>query len=301
MVKDSKQMRWLAGAAAAACGSLLLLIVSCTGGNSLRARHLSAREAAELTNTIATANQTAEAALAEQANAWRARFESARSPQQLKAFVERLISLEQKIYQGVEMLQGQGDEQRVRALFRQYVLDDRQLGADMQSTIEGFEQFLFEQDRPILEAAGVSAEDWSRSLQAVRPAMPNWSAVLEPVVAQAVREARDDLGRSAMNEVVSDYTGNGLKSLARSTGLDNTQPGSFGDMVTGVAMDAAAGFFVDAVLDPTDSIVASLRHRMIAAEQSLLDGEQGLVTVLQQTKAAHEAARNSLIGITPAR
>jgi hypothetical protein len=301
MTKDPKRSRWLAGAAAAAGGSMLLLVLSCMGGGPLRAHRLSAREAAELARMVASANQTSEAAFAERANAWRAHFQSARSSEQLGVFVEQLLGYEQKLYQGAELLQKQSDEQRVRALFRKYVLDDSQLVADMQATVEQYEQFLFEQDRPILAAAGVSAADWSRQLKASRPAVPKWNQALEPVVTQAVHEARQDVARFAATWVAGDYAGDGIKSLARSAGLDNTEEGSLADAFTGLVLDATAGLVIDKVMDPTDEIVARLSQRLIVAEKAILEGEEGLLTVLHQTRAAHESARRSLISTSHSR
>lgn len=301
MTKDPKRNRWLIGAVAAVGGSMLLLMLSCIGGVTQRTPRLSARQAAELSRMIASANQSSEQAFAQHADAWRADFQSARSDERLGTFVDQLIGLEQKLLQGAEMLQKKSDESRVQELFRNLVLDDRQLGADIRATVERYEQFLFEQDRPILAAAGVSPESWTRQLKASRPSNTEWSQALEPVVAQAVQEAREDVARVAATWVAGDYAGDGLKSLARGAGLDNTEKGSLADKFTGFVIDTAAGLVIDEVMDPTDAIVARLRQRLIHAEKSILDGNDGLFNVLHQAKVAHENARNSLISTSQSR
>jgi hypothetical protein len=114
-----------------------------------------------------------------------------------------------------------------------------------------------------------------------------------------VREAREDVARVAATWVAGDYAGDGLKSLARGAGLDNTEKGSLADKFTGFVIDA--GLVIDKVMDPADEIVARLRQRLINAKKSILDGNDGLFNVLHQAMVAHENARNSLISTSQPR
>lgn len=300
-MKDPQKMRWLVGLAAAIGCLAVLAWMSRSPGDALSARGLSADEAAELAHAVRSANQTADAIYEEQVDAWRNYLQSARSPERLRAFVEELIGLEQKLQQGLELASGTSDEERVRALFNERVLDERQLAAELAATVEAYERFLSEQDRPIWEGAGVSEEAWARRLEAAQPAAADWNEALEPVVAQAVNEARQDAARFVATTVAADLTGDGLKSLARGTGLDTSEEGSVSDWLTGFVIDLGAGLAIDELTDATDDVVARLDQEMAQAEQALLDGEDGLFASLRRLQAAHVSARNALVTTADAR
>jgi hypothetical protein len=295
-MNDPKKIRWYAGltAAAAAC-AVVLGFMSGAPDDAVSARGLSAKEAAELAQAVQSVNEAADATYAEQVDAWRSYLQSARSPQRLKVFVGELIGLEQKLRQGLELATGTSDEERVLTLFRERVLDERKLAAEMNTTIEAYRQFLFEQDRPILEAAGVSEEAWARHVKAAKPDATDWTAALQPVVARAISEARKDAARFAATTVAADLTGDGVKKMARKAGWDTSEEGGLSDWVSGVVVDLGAGVVIDALTDATDTIVARLNQEMASAEYALLDGEEGLFASLRRIKSAHETARNALL------
>lgn len=250
----------------------------------------------ELAEAVRSANDVAGNVYGEKANAWRKYLAALRQPKRLKNFVGELTSLEQKFQQGVGLFdRTTSEEQRVLALFRQHVVDERQLVADMQGMVEGYEAFLFEQDRALLVAAGVPADRWSEFVGSVSANTSAWNRAMQPVVATAVSEAQRDVARFVASWVAADLLGDGIKGAARHLGLDTSEPGSLEDFITGLVIDGAAGAAIDYVTDPTDEIVAKLGRQMAQAEQTLLDGDGGLFAQLRQLYTVHAAARNQLV------
>ena len=227
---------------------------------------------------------------------------SARSPQQLKNFVGELLGYEQKAFVGAALLTGgTSDEEHVLTLFRRHVLDDRQLAADMNATVNAYDALLFDQERKLVEAPGISPAQWARTVNVAKPAPSNWNAAIRPVVMRATGEARQDVVRFVATWIASDWTRDGVRKVARDAGLDRTEEGSWADVITDFAVDAAAGAAWDYATDPTDRIVSRLSNEMARAEYVLLDGDQGLFAALRGIKAAHEQARAALLSTTSQR
>jgi hypothetical protein len=111
----------------------------------------------------------------------------------------------------------------------------------------------------------------------------------------AISEANKDAARFVATSVVADLGGSVIKGIARSLGVDTTEKGSMADSITGLGVDLAVGSALDELTDDTDGITARMRQEITRVEHVLLDGEHGLSGVLQRTKAAHLAARQSLL------
>jgi hypothetical protein len=233
--------------------------------------------------------------LAEQEQAWREYFKSIRSRGRLAKFVGELTSLEMKLHQGLALIDRKtSDEARVVSLFHQHVVDERQLVAEMQSMVASYEQFQRDATAQMLQAAGVDASAGLR-VGSIQPNTNLWQQAMAPVLATAVGEARRDVARFAANWVAADLAGDGIKQAARGLGLNNAEPGSFEDMITGAILDGAASIVIDELTDPTDEIVSTLAKKMSAAESALLDGPDGFLTQMHNVHAAHAAAREHII------
>jgi hypothetical protein len=168
------------------------------------------------------------------------------------------------------------------------------LVADLQATIEGYERFLAEQDRQLLQKAGMS-DAHGVLVEVTIPTYSNWSESLEPVFAAALDEAQRDMGRFTANWVASDAGGDALKRMMRDADIDRSEPGSFGDLFTGLVSDVVVGVVVDSVTDPTERIVARLGEEMARAEQALFASDHGFVGQLRKVKSFHEEARAQLL------
>jgi hypothetical protein len=302
MATESKKNKWLAGSGSLVACFVAVALMRALPVGSGGVEKLSPREQAELGNAVTAANQASTIAYRQQVNAWRYRLGAARSPQRLKAFVGELLSIEQKFKSSLTLVNaGTGDDERVRRLFREQILDERTLAADLTATIDGYERALFEQDRQVFEAAGISREEWNSMVRSAKPSAAAWSQAVQPVITRAVYEARQDVARFAATWVASDWAGDGIKRAAREAGWDKSEPDSWGELISGFVIDVAASAAIDAATDPTDRIVSRLGSELASAEHALLDGENGLLTVMRRIALAHESARNSVLTIAQGR
>ena len=299
---------WLSSAAAAIAACVLLVLTVKEAVPVLLSRKLAAQKPApqvnsgfpeittpsvamaELAEAVRSANALSSAKCSELIDSWRGEFRDARSPARLRPFVSELTSLVQKMHHGADLLYGPSGNESVLSSFREIVVDERQLGADLQATVEGYERFLAEQDRQILRAAGIS--DAQQGLVQVRiPAYVQWNGALEPVVAYAVQEARRDMGRFAANWIASDEGGDQLRTMFRNAGVDGSKPGSWGDFFLDVVADVGVGVAVDSMTDPTEGLIKRLGEEMARAEQAIFEGDHGFVSELRRVKSFHEEAR----------
>jgi hypothetical protein len=266
-------------------------------GRMRAAKNASVRvAAAKLAGAVQAANAQSAETYTQQVEAWREYFQAVRDQERLRNFVGELIGLEQNLRRGIGLLDGQASaDQRVLALFRQYVVDERKVAAGLQRAVDGYEGFLAEQDREILEAAGISRAQWTTVPKVPTPDSEAWNRAMQPVVARAVSESRRDAARFVANTVVADLVGDGIKSVARKSGLDKSKQGSVADWVTGIFVDVAADVAIDHLTDPTEGIITRLGQEMARSEHELLDGDQGLCVVLHELKSAHETARGKLV------
>lgn len=220
---------------------------------------------------------------------------SIRSYDRLREFVEKLIAIEQKAKRGLEFVMGESDVQRVVALFRENVVDDRQLAIDLQATIDDFDQFLFEQDRPFYEPAGLTRKQWSERVHGSWQMMFDWQDVYSPVLNRVLEESRQDVARFVVVNVVADLAGKRVRKYARDAGWDRTEEGGVNDFLTGVGVNAGVGAALDQATDPTKAIVARLSDEMVRAEQVALHDKYGLFAELRRLQGAHEKARQALV------
>jgi hypothetical protein len=138
-----------------------------------------------LTNDVRSANAASSAEYERLVQQWREYMPTLRSPTQLRTFVKALISLKQKLKHGIALFDPQSsDEQLVRTLFGQHVVDHRELSGDLLATMRAFESFLAEQDRQILAVAGVSTAQSGLLKVTISD---SWSSAgaLDPVIALA--------------------------------------------------------------------------------------------------------------------
>lgn len=291
-----KRVPWLPAVVAALVGVAVVL------GLGLQAKHSRSitRKVAPISDRIAAAvraaNEKSVAIYARRVAAWRQYLRSLRTRQRLTEFVDELTGLEQKFRQGMRLLGGgPTDEQRVLALFRRCVVDERQLVVDLQATVDEYEHFLFEQDRPVWEAAGISPEAWAAQVKTPKPESGVWGRELRGIVTRAVTESHEDGVRFVATTIAADVAGNGIKGLARALGLDQTEQGSIADSITGFAADLAADAAISHATDATEAIVSRLGREMAQAESAILDGDSGLLAALQRLKTTHETARKRLL------
>jgi len=298
MLNVRQKTRWMSAVMAAlgSCAALAWMNTMSTRGGG------AGQVSAELAGAVRSANVVSAATYARRVEAWGQYMESVRSPKRLRVFVQELIGIEQKLQQGIGLFGGgTSDEERVLALFRRHVVDERQLAAELQATVDEYERFLFEQDREIIEAAGISRDEWAASVRTARPDSAAWSQEVRAVVAWAVSESRQDAARFVASTVASDLAGDGLKSLARELGLDTSEQGSWTDSISGLGVDVVAGVAIDYATDATDDIVSRLSDEMARAEDAILAGDRGLFAALRQLKSAHETARDGLLTAAPVR
>jgi hypothetical protein len=297
MESNLKTNKWIAGAGTSvACLVVVALMkVGAMSGSGGPAK-LSPRAQAELANAVSAANQASAASYAQEADAWRRYLASARSTQRLRDFVGELLSYEQKARHTLTYFNaGPSDEQRALSLFRQHVLDEQKLATEMQSAVDAYERMLFEDDRTVFAAAGLSSEAWANRVQSAKPTAAAWSQAVRPVIARAVAEMRKDVIRLGGTWAAGEVAGRGVKKIARDAGWDRSEEGSWGDVISGFFITATAEAVLDHATDPTDSIVASMSQDMARVERELLDGEHGLFSVMKRMKSAHESARNSVL------
>jgi hypothetical protein len=79
--------------------------------------------------------------------------------------------------------------------------------------------------------------------------------------------------------------------MMRDANIDRSEPGSFGDLLTGLVSDVVVGVVVDSVTDPTESIIERLSQEMLQAEQAILESDYGFAGQLRKVKSFHEQAR----------
>jgi hypothetical protein len=303
MESNLKKNKWLSGAGTlVSCAAIVVAMKVAALSGSGSPTKLSPRAQVALASKVAAANQASDATYALEAGEWRRYLQSARSTPRLHDFVGELIGLEQKLQSGLALFNaGKSDEERARDLFRKHILDERKLATEMQSAVDVYQRMLFEQDRQVFEMAGVSREEWARMIQTSKPDGSAWTQAVQPVIARAVSEARQDVARFGANWLASDWTAKGVKKAARKTGLDRTEEGGFADWISGAAVDVITGVVLEQATDPTEKIIANLSQDMTRVEYALLDSEQGLFTVMQRMKSAHESARHSLLTTSPGR
>ena len=295
MRKLSKELGWSFVAGIVGSGVLASLLHS-PNSDALARPGLSTSEPTELADSVLAANKSATASFQQQTEAWRAYMAALRSPLRLNAFVDELIGLEQKVRQGFALLEvGASDEDRARALFRTRIVDDRQLVKEMEAAIEAYQRYLFEQERPIIARAGISYERWAATVNVSKPSTSVWNQALEPIVVQAVREARKDAIKFIATTVAADYAGNHLHGWAREAGFDSSEEGSWTNSLTSFGFDLAASVVIEEATDATDDIVTALSRDLAQAEYRLLEGGDGLFACMRRLKAAHESARNDIL------
>jgi hypothetical protein len=295
MLKTSKAIGWIVATTSAVGACVVVALIGSAPTNSTAIKRASRPLTQDSTIAVGSARQAAAAECVRRVEAWRRYLRLARSPEQLRKFVDELTGLEQKLHLALDAFRGPRLRQRVVEVFRRRVIDDRQLEVDLDTTVAAYDQFLFEQDRQFYEPAGISREQWEQTVHGGARWVIQWSGHLAPVIELAAREACKDTVRFAAAEVAGNIAANQIKKLARDTGWDTSEVGSVRDRLSDVVAQVGIGGAIDTATDATDGIVSRLSDEMARAEHGLLEGEWGLRWVLRRTEEAHERARNKLI------
>jgi hypothetical protein len=290
-----KRIGWSAAAVAALVGFVLLAVVA-----PAPTRQAATNPAtAELAGAVSAVNELSDAVYGEYVGAWRQSLQSPRSPERLGAFVDELLGIQQKFQQALGLFNsGRNDAKRAEALFRQHIIDDGILVENMLATVDDYEQFLFQQDRELIEAARISHEQWSQIVGEVVPNPGYWRETVRLVLADVLSESRKDGARFAGVVVISDILGSLAQNAAREAGLDTTEKGTLRGWAAGNGYDFAVEGALEHATDQTARITKGLDDSLARAEYELLDGDFGLFTVLRQMKEAHETARTNLVAPT---
>lgn len=283
----------------------LALLMSLLGTHAARAQQIGVAPVAAhktlppaVEQALSDTNRTSLNELAAIEAQLRTIFRNSRNRDQLKRFVDEILSFFEKFRQFGNIANPATTEARVGALFRQRIMDEETVCGLLEKSLASYCQSLNNQDQALLIKLKIDREFTRANLSR---AVIDPAAFKQPIRAAAsstVTAVKNDIARTVASFVASEAISMGVKRAARDLGVMPGERGSAADILSGLLIDIGVGMAVDAATDPTSKMVSDLETRLTNVEREILDGtvgSPGFITKLRQITQERAAARRKLI------
>ncbi|MCA9037897.1 MAG: hypothetical protein KDA91_22370 [Planctomycetaceae bacterium] len=240
-----------------------------------------------LTMEVRQANQRADARLQEAVKEWRYRISMLRNRDRLRSMARDIASAEEKLAQGVELFDSSSTQKQDRMLeaFRRRIVDERELIRDMVGAFGELQSELQKDSLALYTQAGVERKVYDAILPTFRVDTTTWETAFQPLLRKARTLSQEDWWR-----VGTVAAGSAIAAHAQYSRQDDT-PQTFGDLLGSLITELVAEAIVNEVMDPLDDFTSRLNVEFLSAEKVLLEGEQGLVTIMRLLTQLHQTAR----------
>ena len=277
-------------------GSVLAIVMVAITANLASAQKQPLPPALAPPELVKRLNADTDLAIKEAESIWRKKFAACRDPDDMKEWVSRLVSLQNK-FENVGGFLGLGTSasERARTAFHIEVIDESDLILEMKDFLNETLEGLRLQDQALMKRMGLSIGS-QRALHTPIINTTSWDRAFDRLFQTAGSLSETDMARLAGSIVGSNLASDAVTDFARESGLNPNKDGSAADFFTDLLINIAVGLAVDAATSPVEPVTNRLVSEIQAVEQVLLNGPNGLLTVLRSAAEQHKQARLKLVG-----
>lgn len=250
-------------------------------------------------HALAEANRASSARLQTLERNWREIFRQSRDRDRLAGFVGETLGIFEKLRQFKDFALTPGaTETRVGALFRKRIMDETAVCRMLEESLNDYCAALDQHDQSLLIKLKLDRDAARTKLSRSAIDSNAFKRSINRVAASAVIAVQRDMARSVGSFVASEAISAVAKKAARDLGVNRTKPGSFGDFLSSLVIEATVGIVVERVTDPTQRMVSDLQANLAVAENEILDADSttpGFITTLRRITSERAVARRKLL------